>query len=215
MVVAVAAVVCAAIAGATYLVLGHLSGAPSVQDGSRSQTRGQASHTAAPRVTHHRDLRSYLIAAPARSHPWPHPLGTHRKLSLLQVAKLSTGTKRRRRALAEDHFTHGAVQSWIKGAAWVDVRLYQFASAADARDFFRRDIEASSRATPTADQSRVSKVPQARAFADPKPDSEGYVSVIVIGVKGDVVFLVDSAQQSKRAHLAMPDRLMREQYGKL
>jgi hypothetical protein len=211
MVVAIAAVVCAAIAGATYLVLGHPSGRPSAQGGGRSQ----APHSAAAPVSHQGDLRSYLIAAPAGSQPWPHPLGTHRKLSLRQVANLSTDSKARRRTLTKDHFTRGAVQSWTKGATWVDVRLYQFASAADAQSFFRRDIEASSRTTPTADQSRVGNIPEARAFADPKPDSDGYVSVIVIGVKGDVVFLVDSAQHSKTTHLAMPDRLMREQYGKL
>jgi hypothetical protein len=92
------------------------------------------------------------------------------------------------------------------------VRLYRFGSAADAQNFFRSDIDASSRNTPAADQSGVSNVPGARAFADPKPDSGGYITVIAIGVKGDVVFLVDIAEHSNTVRLGTPDRLMREQY---
>lgn len=213
LVVSLVAVVCAVAAGAVYLVRGHDSGLPSAQGGSQSP--GQGSHSPAPPVTHHGDLRNYLLAAPAGSQQWPNPLGTHRKLSLRQAASLSTDRKARLRTLTEDHFTKGAVQSWIKNGTWIDVRLYQFASAADAQVFFRGDIAASSQSTPAANQSPVRSVPGARAFADSKPDSDGYISVIAIGVKGDVVFLVDAAEHSSTAHLALPGKLMRGQYSKL
>jgi hypothetical protein len=190
----------------------HAADRTAAQGGSQ----GQASHRPSPAATHQGDLRKYLIAAPRGSQPWPKPLGTTRKLSLRQAAHLSTDSKARHTRLSKDHFVQGAVQCWIaKSGAWVDVRLYQFGSAALAQDFFHTDIAASSSTTPAADQSRVIDVPGARAFADAKPDSDGYLSVLVIGVKGDVVFLVDMAEHSTTAHLGTPDRLMHGQYSKL
>ena len=95
------------------------------------------------------------------------------------------------------------------------MRLYQFGSAAEAQNLFLTDVDATSSSTPVADRSAVGKVPGARAFADPKPDSSGFISVITIGVKGDVVFIVDTAERSRKASLGTPDKLMREQYSKL
>jgi hypothetical protein len=218
-ILAIAALAAAVFGGASYVVLHHVlvvrgqaAGSTSGQGGSRSP----ASRSASPAATHPGDLRKYLIAAPRGSQPWPKPLGTARKLSLRQVAHLSTNVKARHARLIEDHFVQGAVQCWIaKSGAWIDVRLYQFGSAALAQSFVHVDIGASSRTTPAADQSAVENVPGARAFADAKPDSEGFLTVLVIGIKGDVVFLVDMAEHANTARLGAPDRLMRAQYSKL
>ena len=216
--VAVAAVsVLAAAGGVTYhLLSSHSAGQTLATGSSHSPAPSQPSHSAAPPVTHHGDLRRYLIAAPSGSHPWPQPLGTNGKLSLAQAAALSTDSKSRRRRLTEDHYVQGAVRSWVtESGTWIDVRLYQFRSAADAQNMFLTDIDASSSNTPVADQFPVSKVPGARAFADAKPDSDGFISVIAIGVKGDVAFIVDVAEHAHKASLGMPDDLMRQQYSKL
>jgi len=108
------------------------------------------------------------------------------------------------------------VRCWItRGGTWVDVRLYQFSSAANAQNFFRRDVAASARTSPASDQSSVSSVPGARAYAASKPDHAGYVAVLVIAVKGDVAFLVDIAERSAKAHLDLPDSLTRAEYASL
>jgi hypothetical protein len=209
---AIAALAVTVIGGVFYVVLRHTADQTSAQGGRHSQP----SHSPSPAPTHRGDLRRYLVAAPHGSESWPKPLGTNRKLSLGQASHLSTDSKARRATLFSDRFRQGAVQCWIaKSGAWVDVRLYQFGSAALAQDFFHTDIRASSRTTPAVDQSGVPDVPGARAFADAKPDSDGYLTVLVIGVKGDVVFLVDMAEHTSTAHLGAPDRLMGAQYSKL
>jgi hypothetical protein len=211
---AAAGLVLGVIGGAGYLLLGHDSGQTTARGGTTVPS--QASPSPTPDATHRGDLRKYLVAVPRGSHPWPHPLGTQRELSLRQAASLSSNSKARRSALTQDHFTRGAVQSWITHrGTWADVRLYQFDSAADAQSFVRGDIAATSHTTAAADQSAVSGVPGARAFADAKPDSAGYVGILAIGVKGDVVFLADVAEHADTAHLAMPDMLMRRQFGRL
>ena len=203
-------VVIGAIGVGAYALLGHRSHGPGHQAG------GGPSASPAAGLVHHGNLRRYLVAAPRGSHGWPHPLGTNRTLSLTQVAHLSTDHKARRALLTRDHFTHGAVQCWIaKSGTWVDVRLYQFGSADDAQSFFRADIASSETTTPRADQSSVSGVRDARVFATSKPDSNGYISVLVIGVKGDVTFVVDLAEKAKKARLVLPDSLARAQYRRL
>jgi hypothetical protein len=199
-----------AIGGTAYLLLTHGTGRTSTERGSHSAVPSHTAHRAPPTASHLGDLRRYLIAAPSGSHAWSKPLGTDRNLSLRQTARLSANSKARRATLVKDHFTHGAVQCWITAnGTWVDVRLYQFGSASDAQNFFKGD------AITVAGQSGVNGVPGGRTFADSKPDSDGYISVIAIGVKGDVVFLVDLAEHSPTARLSMSNRLMREQYGKL
>lgn len=212
-----AAIVLAAAGGVTYyLASGHASGRTSATGSVHSPAPSQAPRSAAPAATHHGDLRRYLIAAPSGSNPWPQPLGTNGKLSLAQAASLSKNTKARRQRLTEDHYVQGAVRSWVaENGTWIDVRLYQFGSAADAQNLFLTDIDGSSSSTPVADQSSVHGVPGARAFADPKPDSNGFIGVLAIGVKGDVVFVIDTAEHSHTASLGTPDTLMQEQYGKL
>lgn len=218
MLVAIALVVfLAAGGGATYYVLtAHVSGQKSAIASTHGATARKASPSATPEVIHHGDLRRYLIPAPHGSNAWPQPLGTNGKLSLAQAASLSTNSKARSTRLTGDHYVQGAVRSWVtSNGTWFDVRLYQFGSDADARNLFLTDIDASSSGTPVAHQSGVKNVPMARAFADPKPDSAGFVSVLVVGIKGDVVFIVDAAEHSKTPRLGTPDDLMQEQYNKL
>lgn len=207
----------AATGGLTYYLLsGRATGRTSATSTVHTPAPARSSNSTTPAAAHAGDLRRYLIAAPAGSHPWPQPLGTDGKLSLAQAASLSSNRTARRKRLIEDHYLQGAVKSWVTEAGtWIDVRLYRFGSAADARSLYLTDIDGSSSSTPVADQSAVTDVPGARAFADPKPDSSGFISVIAVGVKGDVVFIVDAAEHSKRASLGTPDMLMREQYGKL
>lgn len=203
----------AVIGGAAYGVLSR--GSIGTPDHVSSGPPRQDSHRPAAE-SHKGDLRSYLVDASSGSQPWPHPLGTHRKLSLRQVANLSTDSNDRTATLLDDGFTRGAVQCWItRTGSWVDVRLYQFSSPANAQTFFRTDVAGSARTTPAADQSTVTGVPGARVFASAKPDHAGYVSVLVIGVKGDVTFVVDFAEHVATAHLALPDSLMQAEYAKL
>ena len=202
----------AAIGGALYAVIEHgsLGAAGHVSSSPPARQRPPAADI------HKGDLRRYLLAAPGGSHPWPSPLGTDRTLSLRQVASLSTNSTKRTATLRADQFTRGAVQCWItRSGTWVDVRLYQFGSAADAQTFFRSDVAASARTSPASAQSSVSGVPGARAFAASKPDHSGYVAVLIIGVKGDVTFIVDIAEHSAKAHLASPDSLTQAEYGNL
>lgn len=209
----------AAVAGVAYwyyVASGHASGRTPAAANVPSAAPSRASHSATPAPAHHGDLRKYLIGAPTGSNPWPQPLGTNDRLSLAQAAKLSNNSKQRLEKLTADHFVQGAVRSWVtEGGSWIDVRLYQLGSAADARNLYITDIDGSSSSTPVADQSPVRGVPGARAFADAKPDSDGFISVMVVAVKGDVVCVIDAAEHAHKASTGTPDTLIREQYGKL
>ena len=55
----------------------------------------------------------------------------------------------------------------------------------------------------------------AKSFADPKKDAQGYVSVIAIGLKGDVVFVVSIGEKADKIDLSVPDKLMQQQFAKL
>lgn len=166
-----------------------------------------------PAVSHPGDVRKYLITAPARAHPWPKPLGTHEKLSLRQAVRLANSD---RLTFTRYRFSGGAVRCWITvNSTWVDVRLYRFRSPGDARAFFRFDTRRSARVTPVPGRSSIRGVPGARDFAALKPDSNGILSVVAIGVKGDVEFVADVAEHARTARLGVVDKLMREQYSRL
>ncbi|HEY5987457.1 MAG TPA: hypothetical protein VIV12_13950, partial [Streptosporangiaceae bacterium] len=189
-----------------YFVLGLGSSKPPVTGSS----------AAASPPTHHRDLRTYLIRPPPKSHPWDKPLGTNQNLSLSQAANLSNDVKARREMLTQDHFAHGAVRCWIGAdASVVDVRLYQFSSVSNAQAFFRQDVSATSHGYTSANTSHISGVPGGWAYSDPKRDSNGYVHVITLAVKGDVVFVVSLAEHSRTVDLTLPDSLAKQQYQKL
>jgi hypothetical protein len=167
-------------------------------------------------LTHHGDLRTYLMRPPPRSHPWQKPLGTNQNLSLAQAANLSNDAKARREMLTRDHFTHGAVRCWIGADSSVaDVRLYQFSSVSNAQAFFRQDVNATSHGYTSANTARISGVPGGWAYSDPKRDSQGFVHVITLAVKGDVVFVVSIAEHSETVDLTLPDSLVKQQYRKL
>lgn len=206
---------------AAYILLGRHTTSRPAAHGSPSSSPTATSRA----VTHSRDLRTYLIGRPSGSNPWPTPLGTHRRLSLIQAAGLNGGT---REILTRYHFTHGAVRCWLgaHGSSIVDVRLFAFDSAQDAQGFFRDakkaqgffwdDVDTGS--TPgrhaSAKSAGIAGVPGARAYFDAKPDHYGYVHVIALGIKADVVFVV-SAGEPDTVDLGLPAKLMRRQYHKL
>ncbi len=170
-----------------------------------------------PAATHSGDLRTFLVAPPSGSRNWPKPLGTDRNLSLDQAAELSSDPKARKDMLQQYSFTKGAVQCWIAsgGANVVDVRLYQFDTADHAESFFRDNLDATGQSYSSANTATVAGVPGAKSFSDPKKDDQGFVSVISIGLKGDVVFVVSIGEKGDTIDLSVPERLMQQQYGKL
>jgi hypothetical protein len=96
----------------------------------------------------------------------------------------------------------------------VDVRLYQFDSVADATGFFTADLRGT-KADYTADNiTQVSGVPGGQSFAKPTKDSNGYVRVISIGQRGDVVLVVALAQIPP-LNVSVAEDLLVQQYGKL
>jgi hypothetical protein len=196
-----------------YLLIAHSTSHKPTDSAAGGPSPSQGSGSPAPAVSHPGDLRKYLMAAPAKSHHWPKPLGTHEKLSLRQAIRLANSN---RAIFTEFRFRSGAVRCWITvNSTWIDMRLYRFRSADDAQGFFRFDTRRSARVTPAAGQSPIKTVPGARVFAELKADSDGILSVLAIGVKGDVVFVADVAEQARTPHLGVLNKLMREQYGKL
>ena len=111
----------------------------------------------------------------------------------------------------------GAVQCWIAsgGVNVVDVRLYQFDSADHAQSFFRDNIDATGQGYSAGNTATVDGVPDAKSFSDPKKDEQGFVSVISIAVKGDVVFVVSIGEKGGTIDLSVPAKLMQQQYAKL
>jgi hypothetical protein len=203
----------AVLAVIAYSLITHLTSHKPAQAAAGAPSSSQRAGSPGPAVSHPGDLRKYLITAPARSHPWPKPLGSHEKLSLRQAIRLANSN---RATFAEYRFSGGAVRCWITvNSTWVDVRLYRFRSPGDAQAFFRFDTHRSARVTPAAGQSGIKGVPGARAFADLKQDKDGILSVVAIGVHSDVVFIADVAEQARTARLGVVDKMMREQYGKL
>ncbi len=65
-----------------------------------------------------------------------------------------------------------------------------------------------------ANTNTVPGVPSAKSFADPNKDVQGYVSVISIGLKGDVVFVASIGEKGD-IDMSIPDELMRQQFAKL
>jgi hypothetical protein len=167
-------------------------------------------------ATHSKDLRTYLLDPPGGSKPWPSPPGTDRSLSLDQAAQLSGDPKARREILSRNNFTHGAVQCWVTSdKTSVQVRLYQFDSADHAEGFYRDDIDATAPSYDKDHTTTPAGVPEGYVYADSKKDSDGYLDVIGIGRKADVVFVVSVGQKADTADLTMPDLLMKQQYDKL
>jgi hypothetical protein len=168
-------------------------------------------------ATHSGDLRTFLIDPPSGSRNWSKPLGTDRNLSLDQASELSSDPKARKDMLKQYNFTHGAVQCWISSGSLyvVDVRLYQFDTADHADGFFRDNLDATGAGYTGPNTSTVVGVPGAKSFADPKKDAQGYVSIISIGIKGDVVFVVSMGEKGDKIDLAPSDKLMQQQLQKL
>ena len=65
------------------------------------------------------------------------------------------------------------------------------------------------------DTATIPGVSGAEAYSDPKKDEQGYVHVIAIGVKADIVFVVSLGEHADSVDLGLPDRLMQQQYNKL
>ena len=190
---------------------GGTTGGPSTSAGP------SASPTPSLGATHSGDLRTFLIDAPSGSRNWSKPLGTDRNLSLDQASELSSDPKARKDMLNQYNFSHGAVQCWISSGSLyvVDVRLYQFDTADHADGFFRDNLDATGAGYTSGNTSTVVGVPGAKSFADPKKDAQGYVSVISIGIKGDVVFVVSMGEKGDKVDLAPSDKLMAQQFQKL
>lgn len=203
--------------------LSKKSGTPvagSTTGGAPATTGATGGPSASPTPTaalHTGDLRNYLIPAPSGSRNWSKPLGTDRNLSLDQASELSSDPKARKDMLQQYNFTKGAVQSWISSGSVnvVDVRLYQFDTADHADGFFRDNLDATGGSYTSANTGTVVGVPGAKSFADPKKDAQGYVSIISIGLKGDVVFVVSIGEKGDKIDLATSDKLMQQQFQKL
>lgn len=185
--------------------------------GTSTSAGPSASPTPSAGATHSGDLRNYLIPAPSGSRNWSKPLGTDRNLSIDQASELSSDPKARKEMLNQYNFTHGAVQCWISSGSLyvVDVRLYQFDTADHADGFFRDNLDATGAGYTSGNTAPVSGVPEAKSFSDPKKDAQGYVSVISIGLKGDVVFVVSMGEKGDKVDLAPSDALMAQQFQKL
>jgi hypothetical protein len=176
-----------------------------------------ASPTPTLGATHSGDLRTFLIEPPSGSRNWSKPLGTDRNLSLDQASELSSDPKARKDMLNQYNFTHGAVQCWISsGSVYVvDVRLYQFDTPDHADGFFRDNLDATGAGYTSPNTTDVAGVPRAKAYADPKKDAQGYVSLISIGIKGDVVFVVSIGEKGDKIDQVPSDKLMQQQLQKL
>jgi hypothetical protein len=191
---------------------------------SGTPTAGGTSTSASPSAspsptaaTHSGDLRGYLVDRPSGSRNWSKPLGTDGNLSIDQASELSSDPKARKAMLQQYNFTHGAVQCWISSGSQyvVDVRLYQFDTPDHADGFFKDNLDATGAGYTSGNTSTVVGVPEAKSFADPKKDAQGYVSVISIGLKGDVVFVVSMGQKGDKVDLAPSDKLMAQEFQKL
>ena len=202
-----------------YVLLSGNKSTPSAHNSSgpthgASSTPSSAATSSPP--GHTGDLRTFLIDAPSGSRNWPTPLGTDRNLSLDQASELSSDAKTRKTMLSQYNYSHGAVQCWIgSDRSVVDVRLYQFDTADHAESFFRDDIDATSSDYTAANTATIPGVPGAEAYLTPKKDDQGYVQVIAIGVKADIVFVVSLGEHADTIDMGIADRLMQQQFGKL
>ena len=192
---------------------GGTTGAPA----TTGATAGRSASPTPAAATHSGDLRTYLIDPPSGSRNWSKPLGTDRNLSLDQASELSSDPKARKEMLQQYNYAKGAVQCWISSGSLyvVDVRLYQFDTADHADGFFRDNLDATGAGYTSPNTGTVVGVPGAKSFADPKKDAQGYVSIISIGIKGDVVFVVSIGEKGDKVDLAPSDKLMEQQYQKL
>ncbi len=166
-------------------------------------------------ATHSGDLRTYLVAKPSSARDCSTQEGTNENLSLDQAAQLSSNPSARKQTLQQYAYTKGAVRCWVAAdKTTVDLRLYQFDSPENAHGFFSDNVSATSDGYDSGNITDVAGVPGGKSFADPKADSSGYVSVISIGLKGDVVLVVALAQPQP-IKVSVSDSLLAQLYQKL
>jgi hypothetical protein len=165
--------------------------------------------------THPGDLRTFLVAKPSGARDCANQEGTNENLSLDQAAQLSSNPSARKQTLQQYDYTKGAVRCWVSAdKTTVDLRLYQFDSPTNAHGFFTDNVDATSDGYDSGNITDVTGVPGGKSFGIPK-DSDGYASVISIGLKGDVVLVVALAQQPGKYDVTVSNALLKQLYDKL
>jgi hypothetical protein len=163
--------------------------------------------------THAGALTGYLLTPPANSRPWQNK-PTNDVYDLAQTAALSTDPTARAGMLRRYGFQQTAIVRWISSVnSVVEIRLYQFDSVDDASNFYTLDITATTNSSwgrPTA----VSGTPNAWAYLDPTPDSNGYVSTLTLAARGDIVIVV-AVRQYAPAEPKETAQILSDQYAKL
>ncbi|GAA5198021.1 hypothetical protein GCM10023322_70530 [Rugosimonospora acidiphila] len=178
-------------------------------------SHGHGGTSKAGGATHSGDLRDYLVTMPSAAQKCEDEEGTNEVLSLDQAAQLSDNADARKSELQKFGFKTGAARCWVNSDdSSVDIRLYQFGSSTDAKGFFDEDIDGTSSAYDAANKADVAGVPDAKSFATPDKDDQGFVQALEIGLNGDVVMVVVTNQHAPLS-LDSANDLLKQEYQKL
>jgi hypothetical protein len=155
------------------------------------------------------DLRDRLLPVPEGAGPWKEP----QKVALQQAAALGENKTAQTELLRRYGFVRGALRAWhANDGKLVDIRLYQFASADNARRYAEFEQMVSDYTSggdmPIADASG------AHTYTDTTTDKYGYQSELGIGYRGITVVIISVHKYAPLDRTDLAD-LMRRQYARL
>ncbi|MFL6073860.1 MAG: hypothetical protein ACJ73S_10740 [Mycobacteriales bacterium] len=140
------------------------------------------------------DLRTLLVPAPPGASQWPDPPGANGNVTLDELAGQYAHPDRIRPDLVNNHFTHGAVQTWEDDTGKVEVQLIQFDTDAHAAAFLATHQAGHRDAYGAQNCGAMFSVPGSMVCFDPKPQNDGTVGGVAIFGLHAIVGVVASVQ---------------------
>jgi hypothetical protein len=142
------------------------------------------------------DLRTLLVPTPPGSSQWPDAPGSDGNITLDEVAGQYAHPDRIKPDLVNNHFTHGAVQTWSDGTGKVEVQLLQFDTDAHAAAFLATHQAGHRSAYGAQNCGSMYSVPDSMVCFDPKPQDDGNVGGVAIFGMHAIVGVVASVQRA-------------------
>jgi hypothetical protein len=160
-------------------------------------------------------LVKYLIPAPSSSRPDKHPLGTHNAFTAKQEAAQWQDGKDWRLNLLNDHsFRTGAVRQWEQPNTLVEIEIYGFENANNARGFLEDDVSNPDYYDKPTTEKSVSNVPGGQIFYTKTKDSDKNTHALAVARCGDVAIEV-WVDTYGTVSLTLVNGLLYKQYKKL
>jgi hypothetical protein len=164
---------------------------------------------------HSGSLVKFLIPAPSSSHADRHPLGSHNAFTAKQdAAQWQDGKEWRLGMLTTHDFKNGAVRQWVQPNTLVEVQLYGFPAANNARGFVEDDTADTDYYDKPTTEKSVSNVAGGQVYYTKAKDKEKNTHAFAVARCGNVALEV-WVDTYGTVSLTLVDGLLYKQYKKL